>query len=114
MIIATVEQPRCHKDSGWQAVGIRPVEAEGIIITSIVGVTALTLSRFVRVKVKGFIEIRFGKYQLNFAECEEVAAEYKNPILTILARAGVPKVRGEIMQSDLGEDFAQKVAADPS
>jgi exodeoxyribonuclease V alpha subunit len=34
--------------------------------------------------------------------------------LTILSRAGVPKVRGEIMQSDLGENFAHKVAADPS
>jgi hypothetical protein len=70
-IIATVEQPRCHKESGWQAVGIRPVEAGGVIISSIVGVTALTLSRFMRVKAAGFIESHFGKYQLNFVECEE-------------------------------------------
>lgn len=141
-IIATVEQPRCHKPSGWQAVGIRPVEAggeearlgstangeaarkeparakrsaqrtcrepdnevgetraagrRGVIITSIVGVTPITLCRFLRVKVTGYIESRFGKYQLVFTECEEVAAEYKNPILTILARAEVPKVRGLI------------------
>jgi hypothetical protein len=113
-ITVTVEQPRCHKESGWQAVGIRPVAADGVVISSIVGVTSLTLSRFMRVRVKGFIEIRFGKYQLNFAECEEVQAEYKNPILTILTRAGVPKVRGEIMQNDLGENFAQKVADDLS
>ena len=86
----------------------------GVVISSIVGVTALTLSRFVRVKVTGFIESRFGKYQLNFVECEETQAEYKNPIFTILSRAGVPKARGEIMQSDLGEDFAKVIAADPS
>jgi hypothetical protein len=72
-IIATVEQPRCHKDSGWQAVGIRPVKTEGgVEISSIIGVTALTLSRYMRVKVRGSIESRFGKYQVAFTECEEV------------------------------------------
>jgi exodeoxyribonuclease V alpha subunit len=33
--------------------------------------------------------------------------------LTILSRAGVPKVRGEMMQSNLGEDFAKKIVDDP-
>jgi hypothetical protein len=75
-IIATIEQPRSLKPSGWQAAGIRPVKAEGITLTSIVGVTAIRLSRFMRVRVKGFLETRFGKYQLAFTECEEVAAEY--------------------------------------
>jgi hypothetical protein len=87
---------------------------EIIVTVEQLGVTALTSSRFTRVKVKGSIESRFGKYQLKFTECEETRAEYRNPIFTILARAGVPKVRGEIMQADLGEDFAHKIAADPS
>ena len=46
--------------------------------------------------------------------CEEIPAEYKNPVATLLTRAGVPKVRIEILQSDLGDDLAQKIVGDPS
>jgi hypothetical protein len=113
-IVARIEQPWCRKSDGWQVAAITPITVENITISSIVGVTPLKLSRFMRVKIKGVIGARFGKYQVLFAECEEAPAEYKNPIATIMARAGVPKARHDTLQTELGEDYAKTIAADPS
>ena len=114
-IIASIDQPRFHnKDTGWQVASIKPVKVEGIEISAITGNTPLTLSRFMRVKVRGFVKVKFGKYQIDFIKCEEVEAEYRNPIMTVLSRAGVSKARCEVMRIELGEDFASKIASDPS
>jgi hypothetical protein len=117
-ITVTVEQPcwprKPQEGAYWQVAGIRPVMVEGVRISAIVGVAPCTLSRFVRVKVRGSLGVRHGKYQIEFFECELVEAEYRNPILTILGRNGVPKARGLFLQSELGEDFARKIAEDPS
>jgi hypothetical protein len=111
-LTVVVERP-FHRKDNWQAVAIRPVDVNGHEITAITGVTQIVLSRFTRVRIKGYLEIRFGKYQVKFFECEIVEAEYRNPIFTVLARNSVPKARGEYLLSDLGEDFAQKIVDDP-
>jgi hypothetical protein len=113
-LVVTIDRPYCRKESGWQAAAINPVIVDGKEVSAITGVTEIVLSRFVRVKIKGSVGSRFGKYQIKFFECAVVEAEYRNPILTILARNGVPKARGEFLQSVLGEDFAQKIVEDPS
>jgi hypothetical protein len=89
----------------------QPVEVEDVKVSAIVGVTPISLDRFVRVKV---ITARAGKYQLAFFACEVIPAEYRNPIATVMSRAGVPKTRHEKLLADLGEDYAHKVVAEPS
>jgi hypothetical protein len=112
-LIVTVEQPRYRKGD-WQAVSIQPAVADNVQISSINGVTPIPLTRFTRVKVKGHVQTWGGKYQLKFFECEPVPIEYRNPVRTILARNGVPKVRAEFLESELGDDFARKIVHDPA
>jgi hypothetical protein len=78
-ITVVIERPYCRKDSGWQAAAIRPIEVNGHEISAITGVTPLVLSRFTRVTIKGYLETRFGKYQVKFFECAIVEAEYRYP-----------------------------------
>jgi ATP-dependent exoDNAse (exonuclease V) alpha subunit len=113
-ITVSIDRPLYRNESGWQAAAILPVDVDGKEVTAIAGVTNIVLSKHMRVKIVGWLGIRFGKYQIKFHEAEIAEAEYRNPIFVILGRNGVPKVRGETLQNELGEDFAQKIAADPA